>query len=222
MALIPISLTIEETRFIPVLRVLNALPGVADVHWDLDKLNPKRKPKADKPNGGGAPVERAEGGLRMVLMGFLFQNGPQHLAALKELLDQKGFAASSIHSALNELRNAGATESGGPGIHKLTEKAMAAMQPQEPPRRALPPPTPTKRPKVWAILMRGLQASPLGRLSRDELSASLETMGLAGRSLDDVAYNLRSDGLLKPVNPAAKGVYELTAKGRKLQLPPAS
>jgi|SRR5882724_11005485 len=221
MASIEVSLKIDEVHFFPNMRVLKALPGIADIFVDLDKLGGSRKSKKDKPNGDAAPV-RSERGAKTIVLGFLFQNGPQNTDSLKALIASKGFSETGIHSTLSELRKQGFTESAGTGIHKLTEKASAALQEQSAPRLALPPPkeaaAPAKRIKVAAVVLRLLQASLLGRMTRPELTEALQKHGLAARSIDNAVYKMRAEGFVKATD--GSGIYELTAKGKKLELTP--
>src|SRR5882672_927286 len=231
MTLVPITIKVEEAQFFPVMRLLKSFPGVVDLIFNIDEIEDgKRKPKSKANGFNPQPVEKSQpGGLKALMMGLLFR-GPQHLAVLRQAVVREGFKEGSINSVLHELRTNGVTESGGVGIHKLTDKVMAELQgdTQPEPRRALPPPAKAgsteKGPAspvgaTMTIVMRLLKETSEGRSSRPILVQAVTTAGLSPRSIDGALYRGCEKGLIKA---EGDGVYQLTAKGRRLELPPAS
>ncbi len=218
MPLVSVIIKVEEIAFIPVLRALHNLPGVAAVDFNMDDLG-HRSGSARKPK----QVTKTDGETMSAsqLLVTLMAQGPQHLAVLKKGLADAGFSVKGISSALNELRKAGISETGGIGIHKLTEKAMSELNAE---RKALPAPMadptkprlPTRQHNGSLLILRAMQAAnaPMGRAA---LTTIIAEVGLATRSLDNALYRIKERGLIKPGE--TKGFYELTAKGRKFQLP---
>lgn len=233
MALVPVTLKIEEVAFIPVMRILHGLPGVADVAFNLDDLrkSPKQQKTETKPasNGNGARPH----GIKALLIALLLQ-GPQHLAVLKKHMVNAGFSETGLSSELYMMRKAGITESGGVAIHKLTDKAMRELQ-QE--RLALPAPDPehaesddpaaprVSKPKLpfrdhngSLIILRVMQADGDGGADRRSLAHAIREAGLSDKTVDNSLYRLRERGLIR--SGPGRGAYLLTSKGRKFEVPP--
>jgi len=109
-------------------------------------------------------------------------------------------------------------------MHKLTETAKAGLQAQEvpTPRKALPAPPDAAAPvrnkdSTTNLILRAMQAAPEGRMTRSALCSLLEGEGHSPRSVDGVLYRAKHDGYL---SGEGDGNWKLTAKGRRLELPP--
>lgn len=153
MALIPISLKVEESLFVNILRALNNMPGVAHVHFDLDSLGGKRssppKPRAlAAPAGsGGLPRPRKT---RELIMNLLMQ-GPMTARNIKRAFAEAGFSDSGASSVLAVMTREGVTENVDRGIYQLTRSAMQAARngaEVATPVLSAPPDTPTKKTKT--------------------------------------------------------------------------
>src|ERR1700752_2479859 len=121
MSLVPITLQIEEMQFIPVMRVLKYLPGVANIEWNFDELGAplggNRKPKTTEPEN-----QQKQLGLKETVIRILMDGG-RRLADLREPVGRVGFKSNSISQALNDLRKAQVVERTDHALWQLTAKA---------------------------------------------------------------------------------------------------
>jgi hypothetical protein len=213
MASIPITVKVEESYFIQILRSLRGLSGVTDVHFDFSTLgSPKgatrKEPQIAKGDGNGPA------GANELLIALLAQ-GPQHVKVIQKAMTGAGFKASGAGSFLNVLKKKGIVESGGVGIHKLTEQAMHDLARARP---ALPPPEPPmvagkKRvgPGILEDTVIGLMQGRGGSAHRAELAKAIVAIGSTAKSLNTLLHRLQGNGLVKGLG---EGIYELTAKGK--------
>jgi hypothetical protein len=213
MATVPITIKVEESYFIPILRSLRGLSGVTDVHFDFSTLgSAKGTPRKDKPVAAGGD-NGSTGGNELIIA--LLAQGPQHLKVIQKAMTDAGFKASGVGSFLNVLKNKGLVESRGVGVHGLTEQAMRDLMRTRP---ALPAPTPTadaakKRtsPGVAQNAVLLLMQGKSGPVPRAELAQALVAVGSTPKSLNTMLHRMKDIGLIKGLGD---GIYELTAKGK--------
>ena len=223
MALVQVVLGIEETEFIPAMRVLKGVRGVAKIDFDLDGLDGKKK-KSNGTEALASPViERAEPGEKPSIKQLLVMklaNGKAHRKVLIAALRQHGYEPKSFNKAMDGLRRDGITEGAGYGVHRLTAKAAAQMMspPVETALLALPAPKSesAKRTRLDSpgMVIAEMQGRP-GHVGLGQLYAALPK--LTPRAVASTMNRLVKRGLVRRTNNI--GEYELTAKGKKFQNP---
>lgn len=222
MTLFPILIDVEESAVGRVLRLLNKTPGIANFHLNFDNIGKPGRANGKLPPGPANSPDPNRIPQRRIVIAELM-SGPKNLEHLKTKVAEHGHRPDSVNSTLNTLRKAGITESGGTGLHKLTESAMeeikrqqAVAQPAPSPAGALAPPPSKRKPKsrggpsATAIILRAMVAAE-GRGTRKDLKTEITAQGFQGVGIDAALHALRKGKLIKASEP---GVYDLTAKGR--------
>jgi hypothetical protein len=204
--LFPIRLEVEEIALGPVLRKLNGMPGIANLHLDLGQGG---QGSGRKQLEHHAAEKRVRGNdAQQAAIAFLMA-GPKHIGEISAAIGGKKPRAYSV---MNQLRKQGLAEAAaGSGMHQLTKKVMA--------HRALPAPaTVTHRPGGRAlpgsgnlVLRAALDAGPV---SPHSLRSHLASKGMSPKSVSGVLDRAKRNGLIKK-NGAG---YALTAKGQKIEL----
>jgi Mn-dependent DtxR family transcriptional regulator len=206
----PIRLEVEEIALGSVLRRLNEMAGIAKIDLDLG-------------HGGKKPVpsgnERGNGLSQVVA---LLMSGEKTIDQIAEAI---GGPRSRVYAVLHKLKGKKLIKQVSKGVYKLTDKAMAGLAPQ-----AMVTPAASTTPALPAPVKRG----PKGRASRgsgnivlratlndgplpsSDLRSRLAGKGISSKSIGGVLERAKRDGLLKK-NGA--DLYELTAKGQKIELP---
>lgn len=150
MPVTPISLEIEDVEFISVLRVLQNLPGVARINFDLDSLNKKhggrRFSKRNHANGAAPeqlllpPPQKATRRKRGdgitskdVILAILKKNERATRLVLRDALIEKGFSGGAVDGALARMKTAGEAKSIGEGVVQITAKGRKVPDPEQPP-----------------------------------------------------------------------------------------
>lgn len=229
MALVPLTIDVEEVAFIPVVKVLNALPGVAEIHFHLDQIGGKRGgkrgPRVPKTNGGAAETKRSS--VRDVAIQALV-GGRKTYSELREAVRLAGFSQSSLANVMGALKSAGIAE--GDKLHNwsLTETARAKIEAAEGEtieRAALPAPAsePPRQKKqridgvtAHTVIVAALrqEEKPMARLA---LQAKIVIMGFSKEGIDGALAKAKSLGWIENQGP---GVHKLTRVGRRLELKP--
>ena len=211
----PIRLDVEEIALGTVLRKLNEMPGIANLHLDLGHggQGPGRKqleqhsaaPKSNGKHGGHEIAAK------------LLMDGPKHI---REIAKAVGGVKSRAYTVMTKLRKDGLTEAAeGAGMHQLTKKARTQLGLV----KALPAPaTPTKvthgpggraRPGSGNIVLKAILTE--GPKTSSEVRASAAEMGVSPKSITGVLDRAKKAGLIKRL--ANGSGYELTAKGQKIE-----
>jgi hypothetical protein len=209
--LFSIRLDVEEIALGAVLRKLNDIPGIAKLHLDLDRggEGAGRKELEDQ-----LKETHADKGSRQSMVIKLLMEGPKHISEITALLGGK---ATRAYGIMTQLRKAGLAEAGeGSAIHQLTAKAKAQLGMV----KALPAPTTVARgPGGRAVAGSGpiiLRAAlDAGPLSPGELRAKLTEGGMSPKGISGVLDRARKGGIVKK---NGSQLYELTAKGQKIEL----
>lgn len=252
MALIPISLKVEESLFVNILRALNNMPGVAHVHFDLDSLGGKRsgppKPRALAAPAGSGGLQRPRK-TRELIMDLLTQ-GPMTARNIKRAFVEAGFSDSGASSVLAIMTREGVTENVDRGIYQLTRSAMQAARngaEVTTPALSAPPDKPAKKTKTKPAKKAKAKPKKSTRTAYNKgvttfgetaAGAIVKTMQEIGKPVNraDLASAIAAagkepesvDGALFRLRKAGfikilkPGVYELTAKGRSAFLTPES
>jgi hypothetical protein len=208
----PIMIEVEEIALGPVLRRLNDMPGIAKLHLQLGH------------GGEGAGKKQLEhhaaarsnnGNTEQTIIKLLL-SGPKHI---REIADAVGGGKSRAYGAMTQLRKKGLAEAGeGKAMHQLTAKTRAQLGGGAPALPVLPAPVkhgPKGRavPGSGQIVLRA--ALDAGPVSPSDLRASLGVRGMSEKSIQGVLHRAKRDGIVK--QNGAK-LYELTAKGQKIEL----
>ena len=214
----PIRLEVEELALGPVLRKLNEMPGIAKLDLDLGQggSGPGRKQIEQH-----VEASRVQNGSREPVALKLLMEGPKHIRAISAAL---GGTKSRAYGLTNSLSKKGLVERGeGAGMWQLTKKAMkqlnGAVMPHE--VKALPAPQVKHGPAGRAvpgsgpiILRAALDAGPV---SSSSLRADLAGRGMSSKSISGVLDRGKKHGLIKK---NGSDLYELTAKGLKIEMTP--
>jgi Mn-dependent DtxR family transcriptional regulator len=210
----PIRLEVEEIALGTVLRRLNEMPGIVRLHLDLERggegVGRKQLEDAAKSvRNDGNTEERT----LKLLMG-----GPKHV---REISRHLGGAKSRAYGAVHQLRKKGLAEAGeGKGMHQLTKEARAQFGLV----KALPAPSPSSSevkhgpagrasPGSGNIVLRTILAE--GPKSPSDVRIQAAERGMSAKSMSGVLERARKNGLVKK---NGSQLYELTAKGQKLEL----
>jgi DNA-binding PadR family transcriptional regulator len=204
----PIRLEVEEIALGSVLRKLNDMPGVVDLHLDLGH------------GGQGAGRKQLEETAAKVRSGEtieqtivkLLMQGPKHI---NEIVQVVGGGKPRTYGATHHLRKKGLIEPGvDKGMHQLTATARAQLGGAVP---ALPAPEVSHGPGGRAspgsgnILLRAaLEAGPV---SPGDLRKRMAETGMSPKSVSGVLERAKKHGLIKKNGSG----YELTAKGQKIE-----
>jgi hypothetical protein len=228
MPLVPIELEIEESAFIPVLKVLKGFPGIAKIHFDLDTLGNKHGGRYGPRNGKAPPdplvaphpsKTKGRAGLKPLIVKALRER-PHTYGELKKTAIAGGYKVSSTSPQLNDLRRAGVIAHDELGNWFLTPEFQAkteAMDGEATERRALPPPDKKRSPAARFAILEILRAET-GPLTRLELRHKMHERGFTSGTFDGALFRHQQDGL---VNKIAKG-FKITAAGRKAKTPEAA
>lgn len=210
----PIKLEVEEIALGTVLRKLNDMPGIAKLHLDLERggEGAGRKQLEDASKGRNGNGNNQQNIVKLLLQ------GPKHIT---EIARSIGGNKSSAYTATSIMRTQGLIEAGpSKGTHQLTAAARAQLGGAPP---ALPAPDVKRGPKGRAvpgsgpiILRTVLEAGPK---SPTDLRKHLAENGMSAKSISGVLDRARKQGLVKK-NGA--NLYELTAKGQKIEMTGAS
>jgi DNA-binding transcriptional ArsR family regulator len=212
MATLSIHVEVEDVAVGPVLILLRKTRGVIKFHVDLEAFAPPQQ-SAARPLG----VNNQE-----IVVALLAKHhgGP---VSLKEMSEATGIKKTSLHSALNQLRQKNMVTSKERGIWKFTERARRELLDGEPHVaakpvvHALPAPTPVPHTKSgraarghgWKVLHGVLTEGPR---KREELTKLLEAQGVSGNSITGILERARRDKL---ATNDGKGTWQLTAKGKQ-------
>jgi hypothetical protein len=146
----PIRLEVEEIALGPVLRKLNDMPGIVDLHLDLGHGGQgagrkKLEEEAAKARSGES-VEQTT--IKLLL------EGPKHISELSKAL---GGNKSRAYGAIHQLKKKGLIEASTErGTHQLTAKTRAQLNGARP---ALPAPE-VKARAFWTSFFRFGKHSP--------------------------------------------------------------
>ena len=207
MPTLPIHLEVEAEAVGPVLIALRKMPGIIKLHLDLGE----GAAALPKPNGGMSIAEAT--------MAFMVKHkgGPVHI---QQIQHEIGGNKTRAYGVLHTLKKAGAVTGAGKGQWQLSPKAMAAAGL----RLALPKPKAAKKAKVVKTATgRAAQGSGpatlIELLTKEAMTGgairvALQAKGLSAKSTSGILTRTRRDGLVKR---RADGLYELTAKGSKVE-----
>ncbi|UGY24690.1 hypothetical protein HU675_0045160 [Bradyrhizobium septentrionale] len=205
----PIRLEVEEIALGPVLRKLNDMPGIVDLHLDLGHggqgAGRKQLEEAAAKARNGESAEE--------LTVKLLLEGPKHISEISAAL---GGNKTRAYGAVHQLRKKGLAEAGAnKGVHQLTAQARAQLGGAVP---ALPAPDVKHGPAGRAspgsgnILLRAaLEAGPV---SPADLRKHMAAKGMSPKSVAGVLDRAKRGGLIKRNGSG----YELTAKGHKIEM----
>jgi DNA-binding PadR family transcriptional regulator len=206
----PIRLTVEEVALGTVLRKLNEMPGIVTLDLDLGKGG--EGPGKDKLTQEA--IKNSETADQTVLK-LLIQHGPLTTGAIKKALRWNG---TRVYGAINVLKKKRLIETDSNKVHTaLKVVQVEAVVP------ALPSPSKPKishgpggraSPGSGNIVLKSILSS--GPKTPGEIRKLVAENGVSAKSISGVMERARKSGLIKR-NGA--GVYELTAKGQKIQLP---
>jgi hypothetical protein len=216
----PIMLEVEEILLGPVLRKLNEMPGIAKLHLDLGHGG-QGADRAKLTKQAAEAQARGSNGSREHIAIKLLMEGPKHIGEISAAV---GGAKTRAYGLMNSLHKKGLTKTIGKGLHQLTAKAVAqlggAVAGAAPAAvAALPAPQVKHGPAGRAvpgsgpiILRTALGAGPKGS---SDLRRQLAEQGMSTKSISGVLDRGRKQGLIKK---NGTGLYELTAKGMKIEL----
>jgi hypothetical protein len=216
----PIRLDVEEIALGTVLRKLNEMPGIVNLHLDLGHGGQGSGRKQLEQH---AAVAHVQNGSREPLAIKMLMQGPKHIREISAVL---GGAKSRAYGLTNTMSKKGLVERGeGAGMWQLTKKAMAqlgkampAVTPAVPAMAALPAPAVRHGPSGRAlpgsgpiILRAALGAGPM---TPHDLRGKLAEGGMSAKGVSGVLDRARRAGLIKKNGQG----YELTAKGLKIEM----
>ncbi|WP_338822095.1 hypothetical protein WDM22_38405 [Bradyrhizobium septentrionale] len=205
----PIRLEVEEIALGPVLRKLNDMPGIVDLHLDLGHggqgVGRKQLEEAAAKARNGENTEQTTVKLLM--------QGPKHISEISAAL---GGNKTRAYGAVHQLRKKGLAEAGvGKGVHQLTATARAQLGGTMP---ALPAPEVKHGPAGRAspgsgniVLRAALDAGPV---APSDLRKHMAAKGMSPKSVAGVLDRAKRGGLIKRNGSG----YELTAKGHKIEM----
>lgn len=209
MALFPIMIEVEEPAVGSVLRLLKDYPGIAKLHLDLDNVG--KKPIKRQSHSGSRQKRDPEAprGKDIIITELL--SGPKNLQHLRDRLAAYQMSSGNLSSALNELRRAGITESGGAGVHRLTQRAMDELKPRLADESAQISAPKANGEKIKSIdfVLDGLRKG----MSRAEIRRAGEPIGINERMVDGALTRLKVNKLI--TRGDEEGHYKLTAKATK-------
>jgi len=206
----PIRLEVEEIALGPVLRKLNDMPGIVDLHLDLGH------------GGQGAGRKQLEEAAAKVRNGGnveqdvikLLIDGPKHI---KEISQTLGGKKPRAYGAVHQLKKKGLVEAGAEkGTHQLTHKArtqLGVVQSLPSPAKVAHGPKGRATPGSGNIVLKSILSE--GAKSPVEIRAQAQERGLSPKSISGVMDRAKRDGLIKKNGEG----YELTAKGQKIEAP---
>jgi hypothetical protein len=210
---------VEEIALGQVLRKLNGMPGIARLHLDLGGPGGKRrkqtgsKTEDDGPRSGERPG-RGETLARTIA---LLMQGPK---TLDEITAELGGDRQRAHNATYLLRKKKFITKVRK-TYKLTAKATAELRARGAAApAALPSPSaPTGRmtPGRGPVMLRA--ALGKGPVARADLNARLAAHGVTPKSIPGVIDRGKRDRIIRK---NGSQLYELTAKGKKIELPEAA
>lgn len=111
---------LEDPAVGPVMRLLNNVPGVIDIKWDM-RDGPK---KPDDPRTGKPQPPRAgkSAKSRDLLKALLYERGHLSRMEINNALSGSGYAATSLDGALKRMREDGLVKGNGAEGYELTAK----------------------------------------------------------------------------------------------------
>jgi hypothetical protein len=207
----PVKIEVEEIALGTVLRRLNEMPGIAKLHLDLGHGGQGAGKKELEHH---AAAKRAANGDGQQAAIKLLLSGPKHI---REISEAVGGAKSRAYGLMTQLRKQGLAEAAsGKAMHQLTKKAMTQLGGARP---ALPAPEVKRGPAGRAapgsgpiILRAALDAGPV---SPTDLRKHLAGRGMSAKSISGVLDRGKKHGIIKK---NGSDLYELTAKGQKIEL----
>jgi hypothetical protein len=191
------------------------MQGIAKIDLDLGHGGKKPLPHGNAHSNGNGLLAKT---VAMLMSGA---------KTIDEISAAIGGARSRVYGVLHQLKGKKLIKQVSKGVYQLTDKAMAGLAPQAmvtPAASATPAlPAPVKKgPKGRAspgsgniALRAALDAGPV---APSTLRSHLAGNGMSPKSISGVLDRAKRDGLLKK-NGA--DLYELTAKGHKIELPAA-
>jgi DNA-binding PadR family transcriptional regulator len=207
----PIRLEVEEIALGPVLRKLNEMPGIAKLDLDLGHGGQGAGRKQLEQQ---AAAVRAQNGSREAIALKLLMQRPKHIQEISAAIGGKRTRAYGL---MNQLQKKGLTKSTGMGMHELTKKAASqlggAMAVPALPAPVKHGPSGRASPGSGPIILRA--ALDAGPVSSATLREHLTTNGMSPKGISGVLHRAREHGLVKR---NGSGLYELTAKGHKIEL----
>lgn len=212
----PIRLDVEEIALGTVLRKLNEMPGIVNLHLDLGHGGQGAGRKQLEQHAAEVHIQN---GSREPLALKLLMQGPKHIGEISQLL---GGAKTRAYGLMNSLQKKGLTKSIGKGMHELTKKALHQLGGAVQMVPALPAPSPTPAtvkhgpagrasPGSGNIVLRTILAA--GPLTPADVRARASAQGMSAKSVAGVIDRAKKGGLIKKNGSG----YELTAKGQKIE-----
>lgn len=236
MATVPISIELEEAYFIPVMKVLHHLNGVAKIDFNLDDLGKKRGGKVGPRHTNGADPLKVKAtnknagriGLRPLLYKALYER-PHQQAELKQLASDNQYRHSSLSQALNDSRRAGEIATNGKGEWSLTKAMRAKIEAtfgEAHEVKALPAPEDDGRRKkkdgvtMPMVILAVLRRVDGGRMRRLDLKPHVAAKGFSDAGLDGGIWKAKDMGWIRPGKEP--GEIKITPKGMKVDIPSAA
>lgn len=199
----PILLEVEADSVGKVLLLLKDQPGIK-IHLDLDGVA-KKGIRRDRRQKRNPDTPRAKDIVIAELM-----TGQKNLQHLRDKFREHELSANNVSTTLYELAEAGITESAGPRVHRLTERALSELQPNAPPPAEslqLPSPAPEtklKRGESRGFVLRGIAEGK----TRFEMMKAGQLIGIGERMIDGALTRLKNEKLIVK-NPVAPGAYSI-------------
>jgi hypothetical protein len=207
-----IKIICEEIALGSVVRKLHEMSGIINIDLNLGHGGKKPLPNpASHGNGNGNGSQLARAVVALLMSGE---------KTINEIIEATGGSRQRAYNIMHQLKKQKIVKRVSPGLYRLSDKAATGLQGQAMPVPAPALPAPVKHgPKGRAVPGSGnkviravLDAAPL---RASDLRTQLAGRGLSAKSLSGIVNRAKRDGLIK-ANGA--GIYELTAKGRKIEL----
>jgi len=210
---------VEEIALGPVLRKLDEMPGIARLHLDLEGPGGKTREVGSNTEGDESrPGERPGRGETLARTIALLMQGPKTLDEISAELGGDRQRAPNATYLLRKKKFITKVRK----TYKLTAKATAELRA----RAAAAPaalPSPKKAPAgrmtpgSGPIMLRAVLGK--GPVPRADLNARLAAHGITPKSIPGVIDRGKRDRIIRK---NGSQLYELTAKGKKIELPEAA
>jgi hypothetical protein len=201
----PILLEVEPTALGGVLLKLKDLPGVK-IHLDLDKAGrPKKvasRPAAEHNGHHPRTKKNPDGPSGKTIIITELMSGQKNLAHLKAKFEEHSLSSGNVSSTLHAMTEKGITDHIGPGLYRLSEKALKEFQQEAVLAEALqlPPPTDAKakRGDSVSFVLKGISEGK----TRSEMIKAGEPLGINERMIDGALTRLKAKKLIAAVEDA--------------------
>lgn len=211
----PIRLDVEDDHVGSVLRQLNGMKGIANIHLQLQTSQQAALPPPTKSMNKKIPPmldgrHNRTSSLRMLIAKAL-SKGPIHTKIIGEILERNGLSAFSVASSITKMVADKAIVRVGPGTYRLTPQGERRyLNPNGPfgihkGNISNGPPVNNKK-GLRLLILTNLKNK---KFSHQELSDLMSDNNYSRNNMYNLVRKLREDGLIR----RDKDVYEITDSG---------